>query len=64
MSVNDTTNKTFDLDPTAAFDEGGTETRICFYCGMQYNKDKPEKFCIDLFVLENRTHYFVRNIYV
>ena len=60
--MNDLSSKTFDLFPTSAFDEGGIETHRHFCYSRQYNKYKPDKFCIDLFLLYNSTHYFVRHI--
>ena len=55
-SVNDTTRKTFDLGPTAAFYDISLSTCSRFCCARQYNKDKLDKFHIDLFVLVDSTH--------
>ena len=56
------TRNIFELGPTAAFDEGDIEKRSRFCCVRQHNNDNPDKFCIDLFVLANSTHYLVRHI--
>ena len=61
-SFNDATSKTFDIGTTAAFDEGNISTRSRVLCVKQYNKYKPEKFRIELFVLSYITHNFVRHV--
>ena len=56
------TSKTFDLGPTAPFDEGVIATCSRFWFVRQYNKDNTDKFRIDLFLRADSTHYFVRHI--
>ena len=55
------TGNTFDLGPTADFDEGIIAVRSYFCCVRQYNKDNPDKLRIDFFVMADSTHYFVRH---
>ena len=55
-STDDVASNTFDLVPTADLYEVGIATYSRFCCVRQYNKDKPDKFCINLFVLANSTH--------
>ena len=55
--------KTFDLGPTSDFYEGNIATWSRLYCARQYNKDNTDKFGIDLFVISDSTHFFVRHIY-
>ena len=40
----------FYLGPDAAFDESGIETRIGYCTIRQYNKDNPERICVDFFI--------------
>ena len=60
--MNGAASKNFDLGPTAVFDEGGIATHSCVYCARQYNKDNPDKFRNDLFVLSNSIYYFIRHL--
>ena len=60
--MNDAERNTFDLGPTDAFDEGFIATISHFWYVRQYNKDKPENLHINLFVLADITHYFIRHI--
>ena len=60
--VNNASRKTFDLITISSFSGGSTATHIFLYCMRQYNKDKKEKNPIELFLLADRTHYFVRHI--
>eukprot|EP00957_Ditylum_brightwellii_P148771 11326148-Ditylum_brightwellii.AAC.1 len=48
---NFTAKNTFHLGPHASFDEGGTAMLSQFCPVRQYNKDKPDKFRVDFFVL-------------
>ena len=60
--MNDAASKTFNLSKTASFDEVGIATQSRFFCVWQYNKDKSDKFHIELFVMADRTHEFVIHI--
>ncbi len=44
-----------------SFDEGGVASRLWFNPIRQYNKDKPQKFRVDIFVLCNNSpgKYFI-----
>ena len=51
----------FDIGPDVCFYEGGI-TMITRYCPVfMYCKDKPDKFCADLFTMENSNNYFIYN---
>eukprot|EP00957_Ditylum_brightwellii_P105220 8020583-Ditylum_brightwellii.AAC.1 len=60
--INMAAKRTFHIGPKLEFDEGGVATQSCFYCIKQYNKDKPNKFCINFFALADSKHYFVAHI--
>ena len=60
--LNVAASKTFDLGPTYAFYDGVIATRSRFFCVIQYNKDKQDKYRIDFFVLADSAHFFVRHI--
>ena len=52
---------TFEPGENLSFDEGGTASRSRFDPVRQYNKDKPNKFCVDFFLLVNNSpgKYFI-----
>ena len=33
--------------------------RLKYYPVRMYNKDKPDKFCVDLFIMVDSKHYFI-----
>ena len=45
-----------------SFDEGGHATRSRFCPCRQYNKDKPNKYRVDFFVLSDAHQYFICHI--
>ena len=45
-----------------SFDEGGHATRSRFCPCRQYNKDKPNKFRVDFFILCDAHQYFISHI--
>ena len=52
----------FHLGPNESFNEGGVP--MCSrYCPVrQYNKDKPDKYRVDFFILADTEHYFVYHL--
>ena len=54
--------KVFNLGDKVAFDEGGVAMRSR-YCPIQmYNKDKPEKFRVDFFIMADAKYYFIYHL--
>ena len=53
--TNATSRATFVPGPNLSFDEGGVSSRSRMNPVRQYNKDKPNKFCVDFFVLHEQT---------
>ena len=51
--LNATSHTTFVPGPNFSFDEGGVASRSRMNPVRQYNKDKPNKFCVDIFVVVN-----------
>jgi hypothetical protein len=49
--LNKVSRETFHAGPSLTFDEGGIPTRSRFCPVRMYNKDKPDKFRIDFFIL-------------
>ena len=60
-SMNAASKSTFVPGPNLSFDEGGVASRSRMNPVRQYNKDKPQKFRVDFFVLCNNTPgcYFI-----
>ena len=54
--------KTFDLDFNASFDEGGISMQSWFCQVHQYNKDKPAKYHVNLFILVDSRDYFIYHL--
>ena len=52
-------SRTFRIGRYMSFDEGGVASRSRYNPIRQYNKDKPQKFCVDFFVLAAADNYFV-----
>ena len=52
----------FHLGPDVSFDEGGVAMRSRYCPVRQYNKDKPEKFRVDFFIMADATHYFIYHL--
>eukprot|EP00957_Ditylum_brightwellii_P057033 4322295-Ditylum_brightwellii.AAC.2 len=51
--------KLFHLGPNASFDEGGVSMCSRFCPVRQYNKDKPDKFRVEFFILADAERYFI-----
>ena len=62
--LNQALKATFVPGPNISFDEGGVASRSRMNPVRQYNKDKPDKFRVDFFVLCNNTPgaYFIIHI--
>ncbi len=60
-TLNHASYKTFIPEQDLSFDEGGIASRSRFNPVRQYNKDKPQKFRVDFFILCNNTpeQYFI-----
>eukprot|EP00957_Ditylum_brightwellii_P126717 9658068-Ditylum_brightwellii.AAC.1 len=43
----------------AAFDEGSVPMRSCYCPVHQYNKDKPDTFCVNFFILADAKYLFI-----
>ncbi|CAB9498182.1 unknown protein [Seminavis robusta] len=61
-STNTASKSTFDAGPFCAFDEGGVACRSRFCPVRQYNKDKPNKFRVDFFILACSKTYAILHI--
>ena len=46
----------------ASFDEGGVPMRSRYCPVRQYNKDKPDKYRVDFFILADAKHYFIYHL--
>ena len=60
--INRAAARTFYLGPNADFYEGGISTQSRFWCVWKYNKYKPYKFRIDLFVLAGSKYCLFRDL--
>jgi hypothetical protein len=49
------------MNPTTRV-SGGQSCRSRFCPVLQYNKDKPDKFRVDFFILANSKNYFIQHI--
>ncbi|CAB9517121.1 unknown protein [Seminavis robusta] len=61
-AVNLSSKSTFDAGCWCSFDEGGVACRSRFCPCRQYNKDKPDKFRVDFFILACSRTYAVLHI--
>ena len=52
----------FHLGPNVSFDEGGVAMRSRYCPVRQYNKDKPDKYRVDFFILADAKHYFIYHL--
>jgi hypothetical protein len=52
----------FVLEANCAFDEGGIACRSRYCPVRQYNKDKPDKFRVDFFILAGSSTYLIHHI--
>ena len=52
----------FSLGPNVSFDEGGIAMRSRYCPVRQYNKDKPDKFRVDFFIMADAKHYFLYHL--
>ena len=59
---NEMARNVFSLGPHASFDEGGVAMRSRYCPVRQYNKDKPDKYRVDFFILADATHYFIYHL--
>ena len=59
---NDKAKHVFNLGPNVSFDEGGVAMRSRYCPVRQYNKDKPEKFRVDFFIMADAKHYFIYHL--
>ena len=53
------TRDVFHLGPNFLFDEGSVAIRSGHCPVQQHEKDKPEKYRVDLLIMEDVTHYFI-----
>ncbi|CAB9531382.1 unknown protein [Seminavis robusta] len=61
-STNSASKSIFEAGSHCAFDEGGVACRSRFCPVRQYNKDKPNKFRVDFFILACSTTYAIFHI--
>ena len=52
----------FNLGTEASFDEGGVPMRSRYCPVRQYNKDKPDKYRVDFFILADAKYYFIYHL--
>ena len=52
----------FHLGKNVSFDEGGVAMRSRYCPVRQYNKDKPDKFRVDFFVMADTKYYFIYHL--
>ena len=52
----------FNLGAEASFDEGGIPMRSRYCPVRQYNKDKPDKYRVDFFILADAKYYFIYHL--
>ena len=52
----------FHLGPNVSFDEGGVAMRSRYCPVRQYNKDKPEKFRVDFFIMADAAYHFIYHL--
>lgn len=60
--LNAASNKNFVPEANCAFDEGGIACRSRYCPVRQYNKDKPDKFRVDFFILAGSTTFLIYHI--
>ena len=58
-AFNERARHVFHLGPKASFDEGGIPMRSRYCPVRMYNKDKPDKFRVDFFILADSKYYFI-----
>ena len=59
---NSKAKEVFDLGPNISFDEGGVAMRSRYCPVRMYNKDKPDKFRVDFFLLADSRYYFIYHL--
>lgn len=59
---NEKAKQIFHLGPNASFDEGGIAMRSRYCPVRQYNKDKPNKYRVDFFILADASFYFIYHL--
>jgi Transposase IS4 len=52
----------FVIEANLSFDEGGIACRSRYCPVRQYNKDKPDKFLVDYFILASSKNYVIHHI--
>ena len=61
-TFNSKTKKTFSVGGKLTFDEGGVACRSRLCPVRQYNSNKPQKFCVDFFILSDAREYCILHI--
>jgi len=59
---NEKAKRIFHLGFNASFDEGGIAIRSRYCPVRQYNKDKPNKYRVDFFILADASFYFIYHL--
>ena len=59
QAINVGASQTFRMGRNMSFDEGGVTSRSRYNPIRQHNKDKPQKFRVDFFVLAASDEYFI-----
>ena len=59
---NECAQKVFHLGPNVSFDEGGVAMKSRYCPVRQYNKDKPNKYRVDFFILADAKYYFIYHL--
>ena len=60
--INQCALQVFEVGPELTFDEGGIACRSRFCPVRQYNKDKPQKFRVDMFIMADASSYHIYNV--
>jgi hypothetical protein len=60
--LNSASRSNFVPEANLSFDEGGIACRSRYCPVRQYNKDKPDKFRVDFFILASSTNYVIHHI--
>ena len=61
-SMNAASRRSFYVPKDLAFDEGGIGCRSRYCPARQYNKDKPQKFRVDFFILSSSSTYAILHL--
>jgi hypothetical protein len=60
--INVCASNVFNVGKNLTFDEGGIACRSRFCPVRQYNKDKPQKFRVDMFICADASTYHIYNV--